>query len=125
MIMNAKSAAIGIAIAMAASTASIAAAQPEGMGEMPGGQGRMAPPTPEQQVDHMVSRMAEHLGLTEAQQAELKSIFLEQNNKHRQVSEETQTRVLSVLTDEQKKKLEASRQMPGGGAPGQAQPPMR
>lgn len=124
MRMHAKSAIIGIAIAMSAASSSIAVEQSEGMGGMPGGQGRTAPPTPEQRVDHMVSRMAEHLNLTAEQQTELKSIFLEQNDKHRKLSQETQTRVQSVLTDEQKQKLEESRQAPRG-APGQDRPPMR
>ena len=124
MRMYAKSAVIGIAIAISAASSSIAVEQPEGMAGMPGVQGRMTPPTPEQRIDQMVSRMAEHLNLTAEQQTELKSIFLEQNNKHRKLAEETQTRVQSVLTDEQKQKLEESRQAPRG-APAQDQPPMR
>ncbi len=118
MKIHTKSAVIGIAIAMSAAASSITVAQQGGMGDMggmPGGQGRMAPPTPEQRVDHMVSRMAEHLSLTTEQQTELKGIFMEQNEKHKKVSEETQTRVQAVLTDEQKEKAKASRQGPPGG----------
>ena len=124
MRMYAKSAVIGIAIAISAASSSIAVEQPEGMAGMPGVQGRMTPPTPEQRIDQMVSRMAEHLNLTAEQQTELKSIFLEQNDKHRKLAEETQTRVQAVLTDEQKQKLEESRQAPRG-APAQDRPPMR
>ncbi len=102
-------------LALATAVAGMAAAQGRGL--------RGAPPDPAEQVE----RLAEHLGLSDEQQQEVQAILEEQSVEQEQVREqygedreaarsemealreETDARLLEVLTDEQAETFQETR----------------
>jgi Spy/CpxP family protein refolding chaperone len=56
----------------------------------------------EHRADRKVDRMAEHLQLTEQQQAEVKDIFASQREKHMKLRDETHEKIQAILTEEQR-----------------------
>lgn len=63
---------------------------------------------PGMDADHgerMMQRMTEKLGLSAEQQAQIRTIHLEQMARHKEIREQTRNRMQEVLTDEQEQKL--------------------
>ena len=59
---------------------------------------------------HRLARMAEHLQLSEQQQADVQKIFAEQHDKRMALRDETRSRIDAVLTEEQRAKVQAFRE---------------
>lgn len=61
------------------------------------------------EADHgerMMQRMTEKLGLSAEQQEQIRTIHTEQMARHKDIREQTKSRMQEVLTDEQEKKLQ-------------------
>ena len=64
---------------------------------------------PGMDADHgerMMQRMTERLGLSAEQQEQIRTIHVEQMARHKEIRQQTKSRMQEVLTDEQEQKLQ-------------------
>jgi periplasmic protein CpxP/Spy len=64
----------------------------------------------DERINHRVERMTQHLGLSEAQAAELTTVMRDQAEKRKALREEARAKVQTILNDEQRAKADKWRE---------------